>query len=147
MAPETHKGKFIAALWDIFLTIGRWVELAGDDRWALPTANDLRHNILVRWAWEDGSAPDDIKPQRLAQWLGHKAGVTPDKAHDLLEPYTHHREHDVYFSHTAQEAHNETLARQACKTILVTTGVPHDPTIMVEQSSTAPPSSGSLARA
>ena len=45
MAPETHKGKFIAALWDIFLTIGRWAELAGNDGWALPTADNLHNNI------------------------------------------------------------------------------------------------------
>ena len=36
VAPETYKGKFIAALWDIFLTIGRWAELAGDDGCACP---------------------------------------------------------------------------------------------------------------
>ena len=47
VAPETHKGKLIAALWDIFLTIGRWVELAGDNGWALPTADDLCNNILA----------------------------------------------------------------------------------------------------
>ena len=47
MAPETYKGKFIAALWDIFLTIGRWVELAGDDGWALPTTDNLHNNILA----------------------------------------------------------------------------------------------------
>ena len=77
MAPETYKGKFIAALWDIFLTIGRWVELAGDDGWALPTADNLRNNILTRWAWEDGSAPDNVKPWRLTWWLGQKAGSRP----------------------------------------------------------------------
>ena len=47
MAPETYKGKFIAALWDIFLTIGRWAELAGDDGWVLPTADNLCNNILA----------------------------------------------------------------------------------------------------
>ena len=47
VAPETYKGKFITALWDIFLTIGRWVELVSDDRWALPTANNLHNNILT----------------------------------------------------------------------------------------------------
>ena len=47
MAPETHKGKCIAALWDIFLTIRRWAELAGNNRWALPTANNLHNNILA----------------------------------------------------------------------------------------------------
>ena len=145
VAPETYKGKFIAALWDIFLTIGRWVELAGDDGWALPTADDLRNNILGQWAWDDGSALDNIKPRCLARWLGQKAGVTPDRARDLLEPYARRREHDVYFSHTAQEAHNETLARQARKTILVTAGVPHNPAVAVKLSSTAPPASGSLA--
>ena len=51
----------------------------------------------------------------------------------------------MYFSHTAQEAHNKTLARQARKTILVTVGVPCNPTIAVEHSSTTPPLSGSLA--
>ena len=47
VAPETYKGKFIAALWDIFLTIGRWAELVSDNGWALPTANDLHNNILT----------------------------------------------------------------------------------------------------
>ena len=47
VAPETYKGKFITALWDIFLTIGRWAELAGNDGWALPTADDLHNNILA----------------------------------------------------------------------------------------------------
>ena len=145
VAPETYKGKFIAALWDIFLTIGRWVELASDDRWALPTADNLRNNILTQWVWEDRSAPDNVKPRHLVRWLGQKVGVTPDRARDLLEPYAHCRKRDVYFSHMAQEAHNESLAKQACKTILVTVGVPRNPTIAVEHSLTAPPMSGSLA--
>ena len=51
---------------------------------------------------------------------------------------------DMYFSHTAQEAHNESLAKQAHKTILVTMGAPCNPTIAVEHSLTAPPTSGSL---
>ena len=144
MAPETYKGKFIAALWDIFLTIGRWAELAGDDRWVLPTADNLRNNILARWAWEDGSTLDNIEPRRLVRWLGQKAGVTPDRVHDLLEPYAHCHKRDVYFSHMAQEAHNESLAKQARKTILVTVGVPRNSTMAVEHSSTAPPTSGSL---
>ena len=129
MAPETYKGKFIAALWDIILTIGRWVELASDDRWALPTADDLRNNILARWVWDDRSTPDNVKPRRLVRWLGQKVGVTPNRARDLLELYARRREHDVYFSHTAQEAHNESLARQACKTILVTAGAPRNPAV------------------
>ena len=144
MAPETYKGKFIAALWDIFLTIGRWAELASDDGWALPTADNLHNNILARWAWEDGSAPDNVEPRRLARWLGQKVGVTPNRAHDLLKPYARRCEHDVYFSHMAQEAHNESLAKQARKTILVTVGMPCNPTIAVEHSSTAPLMSGSL---
>ena len=45
MAPETYKGKFITALWDIFLTIGRWAELAGNNGWALPTTDNLCNNI------------------------------------------------------------------------------------------------------
>ena len=145
MAPETYKGKFIAALWDIFLTIGSWAELVGDDRWPLPTANNLRNNILARWAWEDRSAPDNVEPRHLAWWLGQKAGVTPDRARNLLEPYTRRRERNVYFSHTTQEAHNETLSRQARKTILVTVGAPRNPTGTVEHSSTAPSTSGGLA--
>ena len=145
VAPETYKGKFIAALWDIFLTIGRWAELVGDDGWALPTANNLCNNILAQWAWEDGSAPDDVEPWCLARWLGQKAGVTPDRACDLLKPYAHHCKRDVYFSHTAQEAHNKTLARQARKTILVTVGAPCNPTSIVEHNSTAPLTSGSEA--
>ena len=132
-------------LWDIFLTIGRWAELVSNDRWALPTADNLHNNILTRWVWEDRSAPDDVEPQCLAQWLGQKVGVTPDRAHNLLEPYTHRREHDVYFSHMAQEAHNKTFARQARMTILVTVGVPCNPTVTVKHSSTAPPMSGSKA--
>ena len=51
----------------------------------------------------------------------------------------------MYFSHTAQEAHNESRAKQARKTILVTMGAPRNPTMAVEHSSTAPPTSGSLA--
>ena len=145
MAPETYKGKFIAALWDIFLTIGRWAELVSDNGWALPTTDNLHNNILAQWVWEDGSALDDVEPQRLAQWLGQKVGVMPDRAHDLLEPYARRRECDVYFSHIAQEAHNESFTRQGCKAILVTVGAPHNPTIAVEHSSTAPPMSGSLA--
>ena len=47
VAPETYKGKFITALWDIFLTIGRWAELVSNDRWALPTADNLHNNILT----------------------------------------------------------------------------------------------------
>ena len=133
------------SLWDIFLTIGRWAELAGDDGWALPTADDLCNNILARWAWDDRSAPDNIEPRRKAPWLGQKVGVTPDRARDLLKPYARRRERDVYFSHTAQEAHNKSLARQARKTILVTAGAPRNPTVAVELSSTAPPASGSLA--
>ena len=127
VAPETYKGKFIAALWDIFLTIGRWVELAGDDGWALPTADNLRNNILTRWAWEDGSTPDNVEPQHLAWWLGQKAGVMPNRAHDLLEPYARRHERNMYFSHMAQEAHNESHAKQACKAILVTVGAPRNP--------------------
>ena len=72
-------------------------------------------------------------------------GVTPDRARDLLEPYARRCERDVYFSHMAQEAHNESLARQARKTILVTAGVPRNPAVAVKLSSTAPPASGSLA--
>ena len=140
VAPETYKGKFIAALWDIFLTIGRWVELAGDDRWALPTTNNLHNNILAQWVWEDGSTPDNVKPQRLARWLGQKVGVMPNRARNLLKLYARHRKHNMYFSHMAQEAHNESRAKQARKTILVTMG-----TMAVEHSSTAPPMSGSLA--
>ena len=131
VAPDTCKGKFIAALWDIFLTIGRWVELASDNGWALPTANDLHNNILTQWAWEDGSTLDNVKPRHLAWWLGHKAGVTPDRARDLLEPYACHCECDMYFSHTAQEAHNKTLTRQAHKTILVTAGHPTTPPLQL----------------
>ena len=51
----------------------------------------------------------------------------------------------MYFSDTAQEAHNKSLARQAHKTILVTRGAPCNLTIAVEHSSTAPLTSGSLA--
>ena len=69
----------------------------------------------------------------------------PNRACDLLELYACRCEHDMYFSHTAQEAHNESLARQARKTILVTVGAPRNPTIAVEHSSTAPLMSGSLA--
>ena len=69
----------------------------------------------------------------------------PDRDRDLLEPYARRCEHDVYFSHMAQEAHNESLTKQARKTILVTVGVPRNPTIAVEHRSTAPPTSGSLA--
>ena len=145
MAPETYKGKFITALWDIFLTIGRWVELAGNDRWALPTADNLCNNILAKWAWEDGSAPDNVEPRHLARWLGWKVGVMPNRACDLLEPYAHRRKCDVYFSHMAQEVHNESRAKQARKTILVTMGAPRNPTMAVEHSSTAPSMSGSLA--
>ena len=78
-------------------------------------------------------------------WLGQKAGVTPDRARDLLEPYARHHERDVYFSHTAQEAHNKSHAKQARKTILVIVGAPRNPTMAVEHSSAAPPTSGSLA--
>ena len=145
MAPETYKGKFITALWDIFLTVGRWAELASDDRWALPTADNLRNNILAQWVWENRSAPDNVEPQHLVWWLGQKAGVTPDRAHDFLKLYARHHEHDVYFSHMAQEAHNKSHSKQARKTILVTVGVPCNPTTAVEHSSTAPPTSGSLA--
>ena len=145
VAPETYKGKFITALWDIFLTIGRWVELAGNDGWALPTTDNLHNNILAQWAWEDGSALDNVEPWHLARWLSQKAGVTPDRAHDLLKPYACCCKRDMYFSHMAQEAHNESLSRQARKTILVTVGVPRNPTIAVEHSSTAPQTSGSLA--
>ena len=95
--------------------------------------------------WDDGSAPDNVEPRRLARWLGQKAGVTPDRARDLLELYARHRKRDVYFSHMAQEAHNESCAKQACKTILVTVGAPRNPTTAVEHSLTAPPMSGSLA--
>ena len=86
------------------------------------------------------SAPDNVEPRCLVQWLGQKAGVTPDRARDLLELYARRRERDVYFSHTAQEAHNESLARQARKTILVTAGAPRNPAVAVELS--CPPSVG-----
>ena len=69
----------------------------------------------------------------------------PDRAHNLLKLYAHCCKRDVYLNHMAQEAHNKSLARQAHKTILVTMGVPCNPTIAVEHSSTAPPTSGSLA--
>ena len=94
--------------------------------------------------WEDGSTPDNVKPRHLVQWLGQKVGVTPDRAHDFLELYTRHCKRDVYFSHTAQEMHNESCAKQARKTILVTVGAPRNPTTAVEHSSTAPPMFGSL---
>ena len=71
-------------------------------------------------------------------------GVTPDRARDFLELYAHRRECDVYFSHMAQEAHNESCAKQAHKTSLVTVGAPRNPTTAVEHSSTAPPMFGSL---
>ena len=120
------------------------MELAGDDGWALPTTDNLRNNILARWAWEDGSAPDNVEPRRLARWLGQKAGVTPNRAHNLLKPYTRRCERNVYFSHMAQEVHNESLTRQARKTVLVTMGAHRNPTIAVKHSSTTPPMSGSL---
>ena len=47
MAPETHKGVFIHTIWDIFLTPGRWVDLAGNNGWALPVANNLHNNTLA----------------------------------------------------------------------------------------------------
>ena len=82
------------------------MELAGDNRWALPTANNLHNNILAQWAWEDRSTQDDIKPWHLVQWLGHKAGVIPNRACNLLGPYACCCERDMYFSHMAQSAHN-----------------------------------------
>ena len=79
-------------------------------------------------------------------WLGQKAGVMPDRARDFLKPYARRHECDVYFSHMAQEVHNESRAKQACKTILVTMGAPRNPTTAVEHSLTAPPpTSGNLA--
>ena len=70
----------------------------------------------------------------------------PDRARNFLELYARRCEHNVYFSHMAQEAHNESLAKQAHKTILVTMGVPCNPTIAVAHSSTTLPMSGSLDR-
>ena len=37
MAPEAHKTVFINALWNIFLTEGKWEELTSDSGWVLPT--------------------------------------------------------------------------------------------------------------
>ena len=39
MAPETHKGVFIHTVWDIFLTLERWVDLAGEKSQWLGTAH------------------------------------------------------------------------------------------------------------
>ena len=66
VAPDTYKGKFISALWDIFLEMGRWAELASNNRWVLPTADDLRNNVFAWWTWPDGSIKNDINPHYLA---------------------------------------------------------------------------------
>ena len=117
-------------------------DLVGDNGWALPVADNLHNN--VRWAWQEGLMPDGVNPQFLARWLGHNAGVTLDRAHDLLEPYASRHTQDMHFSHMAREAHKN-LIKRSHKTILVTAEAPCAPAPIVEHGSTIPTSSGSLA--
>ena len=114
--------------------------------WALPVADDLCNNVTAHWAWQEGSTPDGIDSQFLAQWLGHNAGVTLDWACDLLKLYANHhaQPQDMHFSNTAQEAH-ENLIKRSHKTILVTAEAPHASASTVEHGSTVSNLSGSLA--
>ena len=142
--PQTpHKGTFIHATWDIFLTPGRWVDLVGDNGWALPVADDLHNKILARWAWQEGSTPDSVNPQYLAQWLGHNMGITPDWTCNLLKPYASCHAQDIHFSYMAREAHKN-LIKRSRKTVLVTATAPRASASTVEQGSIASTLSGSL---
>ena len=58
---------------------------------------------------------------------------------------THNSSASLELRGSTPPAHNESCVKQAHKTILVTVGVPRNPTMAVEHSSTAPPMSGSLA--
>jgi len=124
VAPDTHKDAFITSLWSIFLTIGRWEVLVDGANWALPVADHLRNNILARWAWQDGSDTNHVDPSLLARWLGTHVGVTPDRARDFLEPYARRHERDVYYSHTAQAAHNRVQSKRDWKTLMASTEGP-----------------------
>ena len=72
VAPETYKGKFIAALWDIFLTIGRWAELAGDDRWAELAGDDGWVELAGNDGWVELASDD-----RWAELASNDGWVLP----------------------------------------------------------------------
>ena len=78
--PKTHDGLFERIVWrDIFLTMGRFVTLAGNHEQLTPLLARLRDCPAGRrWAWPNDTTPDAVPPERIARWLWTSAGVTAD---------------------------------------------------------------------
>ena len=101
--PRASRVQYIA-LWNIFLTPGRWEELVNKTTWAIPTTNNLR-DVGGPWLWPAGTDPAQIDSVYLAKWLGAIGCITPDRARDRIEPYALRRNTGTYYSAVAQEAH------------------------------------------
>jgi len=143
---QTHtRTRFITSLWSIFLTIGRWEEFSGQRELGFARRRPPPQQHPRPWAWQDGSDTSHVDPSLLARWLGTHAGVTPDRARDFLEPYTCRRERDVYYSHTAQAAHNRVQSKRDWKNPHGLYGGTRRHTFRGEPSSSAPTHSVGLA--
>ena len=69
----------------------------------------------VFWEWPSQVTPRTLDSSHLARWLGQKAGVTPTRAQQLLEPYADRRNRGCYYSPKAQVAHDQAEAKRACR--------------------------------
>ena len=115
--PEHNpKGAFNHALWAIFQQPGRWNTLVGGMSYASVTPDTLQVSVTACWTWQEGSIVAD--PEALAAWLGMYAGVTPMRAHFILEPYAHRHVQGCYYSPIAQDTYNRL---QACQRPLLPT--------------------------
>ena len=115
VAPKQHRNEFLDVLWNIFVIPDAWAKLVADT-WIVPTNQvlcDLPMDVF--WEWPPQVTPRTLDSSHLARWLGQKAGVTPTRARQLLEPYADRRNRGCYYSPKAQVAHNQAEVKRACR--------------------------------